>query len=123
MIGRFWRWFIGNQKIEIDVNIKIKDLEKLLKVLPQSSSSPVIITNDSRPEYAQAFSGGQKQGKKKLAEDPLTSQEIANIMLSDGIEKATDKTGNDIVSSSEGGSTDDTVSSLKKMLKGDRKNG
>lgn len=122
MIGRFWKWIVGNQKVEINVNINIKDVEKLIKVLSQSQSNPVIIQERST-ERIDTFKSEQRQGKRKLAEDPLTSQEVANIMLSDGIEKATDKTGNDIVSSSEGGSTDDTVSSLKKMFKGDRKDG
>jgi len=53
----------------------------------------------------------------------MTSSEVASIMLSDGIEKATDKTGNDVVSASEGTSTDDTVSSLKQFLGGKKKDG
>lgn len=123
MINRFWRWLIGNQKVEIDINLKVKDLDKLMKVLSQSSSTPVIITNENKPGTTQALNENEPKRKKKLSEDPVTSKEVADIMLAQGIEKANDKTGNDIVSSSEGGSTDDTVSSLKKMFKGDPKDG
>jgi len=46
VFNRLWNWLVGNQKIEISVKVKIKDLEKLLRVLPRSSNQPVIIANE-----------------------------------------------------------------------------
>jgi len=121
---RLWGWLTGKQKVEISVSIKIEDLEKLINLLPRSSSQPVIITQEQvATEQKANVQLATSKGKKKLVDDPLTSEEVASIMLSDGIDKATDRTGNDIVSASEGKSTDDTVSSLKHFLGGKKENG
>jgi len=125
VLNRLWNWLIGNQKVDINVKIEIKDLEKLLKVLHRSSHQPVIIDNGQTDvEENNSPTLGKEQPtkrRKKLVDDPMTSSEVASIMLSDGIEKATDKTGSDVVSASEGISTDDTVSSLKQFLGGKKK--
>ena len=124
MFYRLWGWLTGKQKVEISVSIKIEDLEKLINLLPRSSSQPVIITQEQvATEQKENVQLVTNKGKKKLVDDPLTSEEVASIMLSDGIDKATDRTGNDIVSASEGKSTDDTVSSLKHFLGGKKENG
>ena len=126
MLGRFWSWLTGNQKVEVNLKIQIEDFQKLIEVLPQYSNQPVIINSDrADPGFASnnASSGvpATRSRKKKLADDPLSPGEVASIMLSDGIEKATDRTGGDVVSASEGKSTDDTVSSLRKLRGGKKK--
>lgn len=115
MIGRFWRWLIGNQKIEVNIKLQIEDLQKLENIIEKTASRQVIIDGEKKKESY--TSTENTKNKKKLKDDPATADEVAKIMLSDGIQKAVDKTGNDVISASEGNSTDDTVSSLKTFLR------
>jgi hypothetical protein len=128
LIKKIWQWLTGNQSVNISITIKIEDLDKIIKFIPNYNNKPVIINHDinhghsssQNPnyEYKNNIQESNRIQKKKLADDPLDANEIASIMLADGIAKAKDFTGKDIVSESEGKSTDDTVSSLKRFRGG-----
>jgi hypothetical protein len=126
LLGRLWEWLIGKQKVDITLTVKIEDLDKLAKVLRQSSNHPVIINHEktdslTTQQVARTPIVGKSSAKRKLEDDPLDANEIASIMLADGIEKVTDKTGDNVISATQGASTDDTVSSLKKFRGGKKK--
>jgi hypothetical protein len=128
VLGRFWRWLIGKQSVDVNINICIQDLHEITSILSSVLSNSVIIpkehgsykepTVEDKKENKSEFQG---KGRKKLSDDPLKPEEVSSILRSGGIEKAKDRTGKDVVSSSQGNSTDQNVSSLRSFFKGEKK--
>ena len=124
MIKRLWNWIVGDQSINLNISVEVKDLDKIIKTLSKFENNQGIIKRDNQIQNStekilttSISQKNQPKRKKKLDDDPINAADIAEIFSSDGILKAIDKTGNDVISQSEGKSTDDKMSSLKKLSK------
>lgn len=124
MIKRLWNWIVGDQSINLNISVEVKGLDKIIKTLSKFENNQGIIKRDNQIQNStekilttSISQKNQPKRKKKLDDDPINAEDIAEIFSSDGILKAIDKTGNDVISQSEGKSTDDKMSSLKKLSK------
>lgn len=131
MLKKIINFLFGKNTENININIKIEDLDKIVEVLCHLSNFKDIISNKDNDFYLNKNSktnniniketsieeNETKTNKKKeLKEDPITADDIANLMKESGIDKGIDKTGK-IFSESNGSSTDDKISSLKRFKK------
>ena len=124
MFKRIWSWISGNQSINLNVSIEIKDLDKITRVLSKFDNSRGIINNSSNQLPSSSVSTvapteqkSQPKQKKKLKDDPIQASDVAELFSAKGASKAIDKTGSNVTSQSEGKSTDDQLSSLKRLSK------
>jgi len=124
VIKRLWNWIVGDQSINLNISVEVKGLDKIIKTLSKFENNQGIIKRDNQIQNStekilttSISQKNQPKRKKKLDDDPINAEDIAEIFSSDGILKAIDKTGNDVISQSEGKSTDDKMSSLKKLSK------
>jgi hypothetical protein len=135
-IREWWNRLFGpkNQEatLNINVNIAVKDLDKIVGVLSKLSPNRVIIeevnqnrqiNNKDTPNAPDDLQIQKKSQKAHLKEDPITAKDVAEIFSAGGIKKGIDKTGSEVFSQSEGSSTDNQVSSLKRFKKEEKQNG
>jgi hypothetical protein len=125
VLKRFWNWLTGNSKVDLNLTIEIKDLDKISSLLVKLNQRPVIIDKSANTSSMQTIAEVEdeeivtkKRKRKKLNNDPVSAKDAAQMFASGGIEKAVDKTSKDIVSQSQGNSTDDKLTFLKKNSKG-----
>ena len=123
MFKRIWDWISGNQSMNLNVFIEIKDLDKITKVLSQFDNDRGIINSSSQLPGSSIITvaptepKSQPKQRKKLKDDPIQASDVAELFSAKGISKAIDKTGSNVISQSEGKSTDDKLSSLKRLSK------
>jgi len=122
VIHRIWSWIRGHETVDLNICIEIKELDKLVSVISKLQNKPVIISNESSKfdkvqQLDQNIAPKQSSIKerKKLEDDPLCAKDVAEIFSADGIKKAIDKTGKDVVSHSHGENIDSQISSLKRF--------
>jgi hypothetical protein len=125
VLKRFWNWLTGNSKVDLNLTIEIKDLDKISSLLVKLNQHSVIIDKSANTSSMPTVSEVEdeeilmkKRRRKKLNNDPVSAKDAAQMFASGGIEKAVDKTSKDIVSQSQGNSTDDKLTFLKKNSKG-----
>jgi hypothetical protein len=116
VLKSIWKSLFGSKEINLNVSIEIKDLDKIVGVL---SSLPVRSFVENNENNSKNIGRNTNQSniiskKETLKDDPISASDIASLMKDTGIEKGIDKTG-DICSQSNGSSTDDMVSSLKRF--------
>lgn len=127
MLKKIINFLFGKSTENININIKIEDLDKIVEVLCHLSNFKDIISNKDNDFHLSKNNINIKEEnikenesktnrKKELKEDPITANDIANLMKESGIDKGIDKTGK-IFSESNGSSTDDKISSLRKFKK------
>jgi len=123
VLKRIWGWILGNQSINLNVSVEIKDLDKITRVLSQFDNNRGIINSSGQlPRSSVSMvmpteKKSQPKQKKKLKDDPIQASDVAELFSAEGIPKAIDKTGSNVISQSEGKSTDDKLSSLKRLSK------
>jgi len=139
VLKEIWAKLFGSKEKEatlnINLNIKVKDLDRFVEVLSKISHNSnnnfnnrdIIeereVNNKNQSEERQIINKPISEKKKHLSEDPITAKDVAEIFNSTGIQKGVDKTGSDLYSHSKGSSTDNQVSSLKKLKKKGNQNG
>jgi len=121
VLKRIWNYLFSNEvNINLNLNIEIKDLGKITEVLSTLQSRSVVkkdyevFDDNSKNTLHERKSNNIISKKESLKEDPITANDIADLMKSTGIEKGVDKTG-DIYSKSNGSSIASQVSSLKRI--------
>ena len=116
MLKSFWNSLFGSKEINLNVSIEIKDLDRIVEVLSSLPSRSFVSNNENNSKNIDRNTNSSNIINKKevLKDDPVSASDIASLMKDTGIQKGIDKTG-DICSQSNGSSTDDLVSSLKRF--------
>jgi len=116
VLKNFWNSLFGSKEVNLNIKIELKDLDKIVEVLSSLPNRSFVVNNENNSKnIPQSQNQSNIIGKREtLKDDPISAEDIANLMKDTGIKKGIDKTG-DICSQSNGSSTDDVVSSLRRF--------